>query len=96
MVTDTHGYAKPFRVSQDAILDAFGTSMCRQSACISENPTGTNRDHLRSRFRSQFEKIKSGGTVDIHKHTKPVIVRWEMIFDMFATSTVPVELLCLT
>ena len=96
MVTDTHGHAKLLRVPRDVILGAFGTSMCRQSACIPENPTGTNRDLLRSRFKSQFQKITPGDTGDSHKHTKPVRVTWEMIFNMFATSTVPVELLWLT
>ena len=33
---------------------------------------------------------------DTQKHTKSVRVPWDMIFDMFATPTVPVELLCLT
>ena len=54
-----------------------------------------NRDHLRSRFWSEFEKIKSEDTVDLYKHTKLIIVAWEMISDMFAISTVPMELFCL-
>ena len=35
-------------------------------------------------------------TVGLYKHTKLITVAGDMISDMFAASTVPVELLCLT